>query len=160
MTDNRVVMSEEWIRSLEAIKAKELVMSIIKMSRVQRKIIRLKMASKRADVLIGTKGAHPVFELQTQTHMKRFISSLNKQKMLFRKFFEGMRKYEEQWAEFIESEKFREHIEYIRDFMKLRMIYTDIQPQEAENLIQRFDDRTNEIAGLISMEMVEDFTFK
>lgn len=160
MSKYQVKLSEEWLRSLESFKARDLVVSIIRNARVQRKVIKFRLASKRAEVILGSKDAGQIFELQAQTHMKRLISGLQRQKTLFTRFFKEMKPYEERWIEYVKSGKIKEHFEYARNFMVLRAIYSDGRPKDAEYLIKQFDTRIDEIQTLASIDEVEGYVLK
>ena len=157
MCEHHIKKSEAWIRSLESIKVKNLVISIIKGDRILRKLIKFQLASKRAEILLDSKDAGKIFELQAQTHMKRFTSNLHKQELLFNRFLKEMESHEERWIEFVKSSKVKEHFEYARNFMILRVIYSDMSPKDSEHLIKQFDAKIEKIQSLASIGEVERY---
>ena len=88
MCEHYIKKNKAWIRSLESIKAKNLIISIIEGDKILRKLIKFQLASKRTEILFNSKEAGKIFEFQVQTHTKRFTSNLHKQELLFNRFLE------------------------------------------------------------------------
>ncbi|MFX1345424.1 MAG: hypothetical protein ACFFAI_09980 [Promethearchaeota archaeon] len=157
---NQVRFSREWSKSLESIFAKNLVRSIIKGDRILQKIFKSQSAANRAAALLESKEAGKIFELQAQTHKKRFISSIQKQKLLFDRFIKEMKPYEEQWKEFVKSGKIKERLEYARNLIILHTIYSDMPTKDAEVLLKQFDERLKNIQALASLGEIEIYINK
>jgi hypothetical protein len=157
MCEHYIKKNKAWIRSLESIKAKNLIISIIEGDKILRKLIKFQLASKRTEILFNSKEAGKIFEFQVQTHTKRFTSNLHKQELLFNRFLEEMKPQEESWIEFIKSGKVKDHFKYARNFMILRTIYSDISPKDSEYLIKQIDAKMEKIQSLTSIDEVKRY---
>jgi hypothetical protein len=148
---------EDWIKSLDSFKMKNLVFTILSNARIQRKVVKYRLASERAEVIFGSKDACKIIDFQAESHLKRLESGVQKQLGIYRNFLEEMKQHEKQWTNFIESDQTTKHFHYVRDSILLQALYTEGKSKDAEKLIKDYDATINEIKALKSIESVQEY---
>jgi len=149
--------AEKWKQSLVSVGMEDLVLTILNNGRLSRKTAQYQLASKRAEVVLGSKEACKVIDLHVEIHMQRLQAGLKKQQILFDKFLETMQPHEKHWMEMVEAKDFSKRFTHVRTLIKLQLLSTDLHPTEAKKVLQQIDTKIEEITQLKTFASVKGY---
>jgi hypothetical protein len=127
---------------------------------LNRKTAQYQLASKRAEIVLGSKEACKIIDLHAEIHMQRLQTGLKKQQILFDNFLDKTQPNEKQWVKLVKAKDFTKRLAPVQNLIKLQLLSTDLYPGETKKVLQQIDVKIGEITQLTTINSIKAYTKK
>jgi signal recognition particle GTPase len=149
--------TEQFWKRIDNLNARELVISSISAAREQVEYARALAISKRAEILVG-KNAGQEYQMTAEMHFRKRTSQLRNTKQQMAQFIESLDEtLKQQLEEFINRNGINEYMAYAKQAVTLRLLNTDISPEDATKAVKQLDSTVQTIRGLTSLKKIEGY---
>lgn len=149
---------EQFLKYVDEVNARELVISTISAARAEVEYARALSASRRAVILLDKRNAGRIYELDAETHYQKRNSQLRYVKHLFAKLLEDINeRQEKRCSEFLSRGGLNEVTTYARKTIILRLLNSNIQPADARKALKQLDTTLEKLKGLTSLKEIDNY---
>lgn len=158
MDKSPCIAKEQFWKRVDQVNARELVTSITNAVKEQVGYSRALNTARRTTILLG-RGTAKEFQFKAEMHYRKRNSQLRYTKHWLAKLVESIdEKREKHFAEFLSRGGFKEFTAYARQTTILRMLNSEVPPEDARKAVKQLDSTLEKIEGLKSLKEIHNYT--
>lgn len=158
MNNCACIDTEQFWQRVDEVKGRELLVSVIGAAKAEVEYSRAFNASRRAAILLGGKAEQGEYQLKAEILYRKRNSQLRSAKHLLAKLVESIddtRKKD--FAQFLRGEGLKQFITYAKQTIALRLLSSDITPEETTQAVKHLDDASETLRGMASLEEINNY---
>lgn len=149
--------TEQFRKRIDDLNARELVISGISAAREQVEYARALAVSKRAEILLG-KNSGQEHQVKAEMHFRKRTSQLRNTKQQMARFIQSIDETQKKhFEEFIKRDGMNEYMAYARKAITIRLLNTDISPEDAAKAVKHLDSTLQDVKGLTSLKKIDAY---